>query len=406
MPKYTIGKTHSSIRPNVAPLGDKGLDTDFDITTMEVNKWFDEAFRKFMDDPYVELDPTSATDCARLMTLSKDEENGTLKLKPMESLTNLENMDMATKKALYQASREGHLFYFDASLGENGGMRQIYTKTEQINGKTEQELCVTDQIHHFPEAAAPKSPAFWKYIAAIFSKRYSDEIDAYRLQIALHAEVDAYIDAVGLRAEVLRKDVGNGMKREEMLKNKQERIEAYEKAKERGFENSSFKSPKEFLQELKDNAKMNEKEIFSSEFLEKGGHTVGDFCRALVKIMVVQMAKKTLMGVEKMTEQQQMEYAKKEQFGHRLVEKGLKAFVLTQLDMKFVEEKICANHIPNAIREANSYEIVKNIRENGLDNYFASLGEQAEAFKNAQKEKNLEMQKNDPEIAVPSMNIK
>ena len=182
--------------------------------------------------------------------------------------------------------------------------------------------------------------------------------------------------------------------------------EAYEKAKERGFENSSFKSPKEFLQELKDNAKMNEKEIFSSEFLEKGGHTVGDFCRALVKIMVVQMAKKTLMGVEKMTEQQQMEYAKKEQFGHRLVEKGLKAFVLTQLDMKFVEEKICANHIPNSIREANSYEIVKNIRENGLDNYFASLGEQAEAFKNAQKEKNLEMQKNDPEIAVPGMNIK
>ena len=76
MPVYTIGKNHQPVSPAATKMDDKGLKPDKNITNEEVNKWFDDAFRKFMQDPYVELNPGNLSDCTGFYTLSMDDENG------------------------------------------------------------------------------------------------------------------------------------------------------------------------------------------------------------------------------------------------------------------------------------------------------------------------------------------
>ena len=408
MPKYTIGRTHEPLRPNIADFDITGLERDPSITDAAANQWFEEAFAKFIDDPYVELNPSNINDCARLVTLAVDAETGAMKMQPVYGLSNLDNVSLDTKKALYQASCAGHLFYYDASLGERGGMRQVYTKSTEVNGKTEQELCVTDQIQQFPAATAPKSPAWWKYIAAIFSKRYSDEIQEYKAQVAQSAKVDTYISAIGKQTEAFHKMMNHRVIREgrqEMLQNKQERIQAYEQAKQKGFESSNFKSPADFLQELRSDQRLNEKAAFNQEFLDKDNPTAGDFYRGLVKIMMVQLAKKTLMGTQTMSEEQRLEYAKEQQFSHRLIEKGLKAFVVTLVDPDKVE-KICAKGTPNIMRDVLSKPYVNAVIENGLDQYFESLSKFARPNQQPQKEQLIELQEQPPMADAPQMGAK
>lgn len=401
MPVYTIGKNHQPVSPAATKMDDQGLKPDKNITNEEVNKWFDDAFRKFMQDPYVELNPGNLSDCTGFYTLSMDDENG-LSLKNIRGLLTLEQADLTVKKALYQASRDGHLFYWDRSLGESGGMRQIYTKTSEVNGKMEQELCVTDDIREFPQIAKPEAPAFWKYLLAIFSQTYRSEIREYNTKAAQYEDVNTYSEALLEGASAQRHVKRMGLTpeaRKKMLDNKQERIHAYERGKNLGVENENFKSPAEFVQEMKEYAKKSPTEVFHEEFLNKENPTVGDFYRGLVKIMMAQAAKITMGAYEGQSDEQIMNGLKDQQVRFRALEKGLRAYVPTQVDMNKVAE-LC-KPMATGLREVLAYKLVTPFSENGLNDYFESLPKAVDIQKKEMEQKQLEnneIQQNNPVI--------
>ena len=401
MPLYTIGKNHQPISPSVTKMDVQGLEPDKNITNEEVNKWFDEAFHKFMEDPYVELNPSNFNDCASFRTLSLNDE-GEFSMRGIRGMTNLEQADLTVKKALYQASRDGHLFYWDPSLGESGGLRQIYTKTSEVNGKTEQELCVTDDVRQFPQIPKPKAPAFWKYLLAIFSKPYRTEIQEYNTKVAEYKGVGTYTDAILENASSQRdlmRTTLNDKERQKMLTNKHERIRAYERGKNLGVENENYKSPAEFVQEMKAYARMSETDAFYEEFLGKTDRTVGDFCRGLVKIMMVQAAKITMIAYEGKSDEQILNGLKDEQLKFRALEKGLRAYVPTQINSEEVQ-KLCGN-MPATMREIHANKYVQPIIEHGLNDYFDSLPKATDLQGKEMEQKQLEnneIQQNNPAI--------
>lgn len=401
MPVYTIGKNHQPVSPAATKMNDKGLEPDKNITDEEVNKWFDDAFRKFMEDPYVELNPGSSSHCSGFHTLTMDDE-GNYKMRSIYGLANLEKANLTVKKALYQASRDGHLFYWDPSLGESGGMRQIYTKTSAVNGKMEQELCVTDDVREFPQVTKPESLAFWKYLLAIFSQTYRSEIREYNTKVAQYENVNTYSEAILEDASSQRnlmRVTQTDEERRKMLENKQERINAYERGKNLGVENENFKSPAEFVQEMKEYAKKDATEVFREEFLDKANPTVGDFCRGLVKIMMAQAAKITMYGYEGQSDEQIMNGLKDQQVRFRALEKGLRAYVPTQVDLNEVAE-LC-KPMANTKRAVLAYKLVTPFSEHGLDDYFESLPKATDIQKKEMEQKQLEnneIQQNNPAI--------
>lgn len=401
MPVYTIGKNHQPVSPAATKMDDKGLKPDKNITDEEVNKWFDDAFRKFMEDPYVELNPGSSSHCTGFCTLAMDDK-GNYKMRSIHGLVNLEQADLNVKKALYQASRDGHLFYWDASLGEPGGMRQIYTKTSEVNGKMEQELCVTDDVREFPQVTKPEAPAFWKYLLAIFSQTYRSEIREYNTKVAQYEDVDTYSHAIledaSSQRNLMRVTLTDE-ERQNMLKNKEERIRAYERGKNLGVENENFKSPAEFVQEMKEYAKKSATEVFHEEFLSKANPTVGDFYRGLVKIMMAQAAKITMGAYEGQSDEQIMNGLKDQQVRFRALEKGLRAYVPTQVDQNEVAE-LCKPMV-NTLRAVRAYKLVTPFSEHGLNDYFESLPKAVDIQKKEMEQKQLEnneIQQNNPVI--------
>lgn len=401
MPLYTIGKNHQPVRPSGAEIRSLGLKPDRNITDEEVNKWFDEAFHKFMEDPYVELDPSNFNDCTQFRTLALDDE-GNIQMCGIHGMMNLVQADLSVKKALYQAAREGLLFYFDKSLGESGGMRQIYTKSSEVNGKMEQELCVTDDVREFAQASKPEAPAFWKYLLSIFSKSYRNEIQEYNTKVAEHKKVNTYADAILDNAADIRNEMQAGNtadKRQKMLDNKQARINAYEKAKKMGLEADNYKSPAEFAQEMKEYARMDVNDAFYNEFLRKNNPTVGDFCRGLVKIIMVQVAKKIMDAHAGKSDEQVMNELKEQQPGFRTLEKGLRAFVPTQINLKDVEE-LC-KPMASGLREVRALQYIEPIKEHGLDDYFDSLPK-AKDFQEKEMEQK-QLQNEQPQLKAPSL---
>ena len=401
MPVYTIGKNHQPVSPTATKMNIQGLEPDKNITDEEVNKWFDDAFRKFMEDPYVELNPGNPSHCSGFRTLTMDDE-GNYQMRAIFGLSNLEQADLTVKKALYQASRDGHLFYWDSSLGESGGQRQIYTKTSEVNGKMEQELCVTDDVREFPQVTKPETPAFWKYLLAIFSQTYRSEIREYNTKVAQYEGVDTYSRAIledaSSQRNLMRMTL-NDEERQKMLENKKERIRAYERGKNLGVENENFKSPAEFAQEMKEYAKKGATEVFYEEFLSKENPTVGDFCRGLVKIMMAQAAKITMYAYEGKSDEQIMNGLKDEQVKFRALEKGLRAYVPTQVDLNEVAE-LC-KPMATTLREVRAFKYVTPFIEHGLDDFFESLPKAVDFQKKEMEQKQLEnneIQQNNPAI--------
>lgn len=380
MPMYRIGETNKPVRPDFARLDAEGIMSKNKPTATEVNKWYDEAFRKFIDDPYVELEADNATHAANFRILTEDAK-GNVKMSKIEDLQNMKIMDMATKTKLFEASRAGHLFYYDMTLGQNSGLRQVYTKTVENKGKTELELCTTDDVTEFPEAVEPKAPAPWKYIAAIFSKQYRQEIREYNIAMAHSAKVDSYVKAISTQANRERSEVGKGssINREAVMENKRQRIKAYQEAKDHGMATGTYKSPADFLKELKDLDGKGQLDCMQEEYQIGSGATVAGFYRAAVKILLSRIATQILNGYRievngksvLKPDREILETIGNKQAAFRNMEKGLRGTVPTQLDRNKIEEITNNTKLSGPIKTMEAIKYLNEIQfaEKALGNF-------------------------------------
>ena len=190
MPFHKLGEKAKVLEPTGAKLDYAGGQS-YKVNSAEavsddvINSWFNEAFLSLKDDPYVHMKMNSVDHRDNLFVFNKD---GDDLVRFSGAGSTIERFDIEDKRRLFEASQENQLFYYDPSLGKNGGMRQIYTKTVDLeNGEKDLKLLVTEDIHNLPTRVEepPKEPTWWTYVKAFFRITSArQEVAAYDRELA------------------------------------------------------------------------------------------------------------------------------------------------------------------------------------------------------------------------------
>ena len=192
MPFHRIGEIYEPIAPSTAEAGILNTDAVDGVSDEDIERWYQDAFLALKDDPYIHFDLSDPNHGANFRVIAPS--NNAATLLPVNALNHIDQATMLDKRVLFRAAQEGQLFYYDASLGEHGGMRQIYTKTVNVQDQKEYELCVTGKVDTLPNIAPaePQRPAFWKYLLyPFFAKQFRE----YQAQKKAFDKVGTYIKA-------------------------------------------------------------------------------------------------------------------------------------------------------------------------------------------------------------------
>ena len=190
MPFHKLGENAKALEPTGAKLDYAGGQS-YKVNSAEavsddvINSWFNEAFLSLKDDPYIHMKMGSTQHRDNLFVFNAKGDE----LVPFRSEGGtIEQFSQEDKRRLFEASQENQLFYYDPSLGKNGGMRQIYTKTVDLeNGKKDLKLLVTEDVKDLPTRVEdePKAPTWWTYVKAFFRvKSARQEVEAYDRELA------------------------------------------------------------------------------------------------------------------------------------------------------------------------------------------------------------------------------
>ena len=197
MPFHKIGEHYPA-----APL----TFNDKQVSDQEVEHWFKEAFLPLQNNPYIDFEANNSEHVGYFFHLAADASNAEMQLSSTtqpEVIKFDENTNIQQKRALFEASQNGNLFYYDKGLGDGGGMHQLYTRTVTVGGKQDFELCMTDAVTQLPAPAKPQGPSFWKYLLYPF---FSKEIQAYNAEVKKYTALDKAIDMVPDLIDKFKKD--------------------------------------------------------------------------------------------------------------------------------------------------------------------------------------------------------
>ena len=177
MPFCKVGTHYDPIAPSTLTAYER---KSKDVSDEMIERWFNEALLPLQNDPYVHIQ-TDNRDYNMLFTGFHD--NGlAIMVLSTGSDPALREINLTKKREMFELSREGQLFYFDPSLGEDGAMRQLFTRSVEADGQQDFELCVTGEVNEFPRKVTtePKAPSWWSYVKAFFGvKSAKAEIQAY-----------------------------------------------------------------------------------------------------------------------------------------------------------------------------------------------------------------------------------
>ena len=228
MPFHRIGETYEPIAPSTAGAGILNVNAVDGVSDETIERWYQDAFLALKNDPYIHLDLSDPNHGQNFTVLSPS--NDTATLLPMVNLNHIGQATILDKRVLFRAAQEGNLFYYDAALGEHGGMRQIYTKTVNVQDQKEYELCVTGQVDTLPNIvpAEPQPPAFWKYLLYPF---FANQFREYRAQKEAFDKCHTYVKAFedGAKNLIWQASADAGSVNAQAREKQAERIREHEK---------------------------------------------------------------------------------------------------------------------------------------------------------------------------------
>jgi hypothetical protein len=184
MPFYNVGESAATIAPAMREPEHLGLPR---ASREEIDAWFNNTILALQDDPYIHIDVEQA-DYSDLFIVVNPETNSADSI--WASTMSIQEYEYMQKQLLFEKSLAGQLFYYDPTLEEYGGFRQIYTKQVTVDGKQDYKLCVTDNVTELPKTAPvkPQHPGRWKYLFYPFFagqfKEYKAQMKEYESQKA------------------------------------------------------------------------------------------------------------------------------------------------------------------------------------------------------------------------------
>lgn len=187
MPFYKVGEQAAPIAPSTH--------TGRTMATREeIDAWFENTILALQDDPYIHME-SNHEDYSELFRVLNDESNRADSI--YAGSMSIEEYEIMQKELLFEKSLAGQLFYYDPTLGENGGFRQLYTKQVTVDGKQDYELCITGDVNEFPKTAPtkPQHPGMWKYLFYPFFagqfKEYKAQMKEYEARMGEFEKISA-----------------------------------------------------------------------------------------------------------------------------------------------------------------------------------------------------------------------
>ena len=176
MPFYKMGEQAATIAPAMRDPEHLGLPK---ASREEIDAWFNNTILALRDDPHVHMEMDHA-DYSDLFIVLNPETNSADSI--WASTMSIQEYGYMQKELLFEKSRAGQLFYYDPTLEEYGGFRQLYTKQVTVDGKQDYELFVTDNVTELPKTAPvkPQHPGRWKYLLYPF---FAGQFKEYKAQM-------------------------------------------------------------------------------------------------------------------------------------------------------------------------------------------------------------------------------
>lgn len=176
MPFYKMGEQAATISPAMRNPEHLGLPK---ASREEIDAWFNNTILALQDDPYVHME-MDHSDYSDLFIVLNPETNSADSI--WASSMSIQEYEYMQKELLFEKSLAGQLFYYDPTLEEYGGFRQLYTKQVTVDGKQDYELCVTDNVTELPKTAPvkPQHPGRWKYL---FYPFFAGQFKEYKAQM-------------------------------------------------------------------------------------------------------------------------------------------------------------------------------------------------------------------------------
>ena len=176
MPFYKMGEHAATIAPAMRDPEHLGLPR---ASREEIEAWFDNTILTLRDDPNIHMEMDHA-DYSDLFIVLNPETNSADSI--WASTMSIQEYEFMQKELLFEKSRAGQLFYYDPTLEEYGGFRQLYTKQVTVDGKQDYELFVTDNVTELPKTAPvkPQHPGRWKYL---FYPFFAGQFKEYKAQM-------------------------------------------------------------------------------------------------------------------------------------------------------------------------------------------------------------------------------
>ena len=176
MPFYKAGEQSAPIAPTLR--NPEHLDLPR-LSPQELQAWFDNTILALQDDPYVHMDVDHGDYSELFLLLNPEADRADVLI---AGNTPIREYEAHLQQLLFEKSLTGQLYYFDPTLGEVGGLRQIYTKQVTVDGKPDYELSVTSKLDELPKTqpVKPQHPGRWKYL---FYPFFAGQFREYKAQM-------------------------------------------------------------------------------------------------------------------------------------------------------------------------------------------------------------------------------